>query len=424
MIIPENGRVVVIDDDATEYTPLIRALSKKGVPLSLYTERREDLPRKPLSGIRIVFLDIVLGTDGQPLNTQISTVKNIFNAIVDESTKNGPYILVAWTKHNDSTYINAIKQALSDSKRMPTHFIDLEKNQCKDNNGEFDINKIEDKIKKALQKTKSFRLFTLWENFLHNAGSKTVNEFSSFYDLDSDWDNNISIIFSHLAKAYSGTKSMSTGSKQITKSALLAFNNAFMDTLENQIKGNLIASINFKTTPITPIVQAKINNKLLLLFDKNIKYAQPGNIYGLSNKIGKKPDLNELFQDNKLDTYPEKNDLISNIKYIFLEVSPSCDYAQEKLRIHRCLAGVLWPFDHAKKIKKYADFLYKTPSLEMNNKLYVIVFDLRYFFSMPIQKLRNKKALFRLRRDLLIDIQSGISKHINRPGILSLSDIK
>ena len=58
MNISQSGRVVVIDDNKKEAYPLIETLSKKGIPSTYFSSEIEQLPDKPLSGIRIVFLDI------------------------------------------------------------------------------------------------------------------------------------------------------------------------------------------------------------------------------------------------------------------------------------------------------------------------------------------------------------------------------
>jgi len=417
MRIPENGRVVVIDDKVEEGLPLTIALSKNKIPTIYYSGKLEELPSKPLVGIRIVFLDIVLGTDGQPRKTQLATAVNIFKRIINKN--NGPYLLIAWTKHPE--YISAIKTELADIP--PILLLDMEKSNCRDTNGNFDIKKIERKIKTALRNLKAFHLFVLWESLLHKAAGDIVNDFSSFYSNDSEWDNNTSSIFFHLARAYLGEKADFLKDKEIIKNALLTMNSAFIDTIENEIRNYRFSFENINKNDIANDVRARINKKLLLYFERNLVSAEPGNVYKSSRKLGGHLNVGELFSDNKLDTYLQKADLISKAKFIFLEVSPPCDYAQNNLRIHRCLWGVMWPIEHAKKIKK-GDFIYTTPLLEIDGKFYKLVFNMRYLMSMPIRDLQNKKALFRIRHDMLTDIQSHMARHVNRPGIVSVNEKK
>ncbi len=415
MNIPENGRVVIIDDKFEEEgLPLIKALTKINVPTLYFTGNLEELPRGPLKGVRIIFLDIVLGTDGQPPKTQVSTAAHVMKKIIDIT--NGPYLLVAWTKHEE--HLGNIKDALKD--RPPICVLDLEKSSCKNKNGSFSIAKIEKKIKSELRKVASFHIFVLWENLLHKAAGEVVNDFSGFYQKDSQWDEKMSTVFFQLAKAYTGKNIEMMKNKDIVKDALLAFNGVFIDTLENKIKNDRMDHLNVITHgSISPAIRANINKKLLLFFNNPIVKPEPGNIYEVTTKLGVKLDLNEIFNENKLSSYPQKDDLISKIKYILLESSPSCDFAQNNLRVHRCLVGVMWPYEHENKIKK-GDFIYTTTVLEANGNLYRFVFNLRYLISIPIQKLKNRKALCRFRHDLLVDVQAHIARHINRPGIISV----
>ena len=127
-------------------------------------------------------------------------------------------------------------------------------------------------------------------------------------------------------------------------------------------------------------------------------------------------DVPELF-NGKMDQYERKDELLSRIKHIFLEVSPYCDYAQNKWKMSRLLSGMLWPFDFDRKIKK-ADFVYKPPVILWDDQLWRIVFDLRHFTSIVFDRLKDKTPLFRVRHELLVDIQSRLATHVSRPGVM------
>ena len=108
--------------------------------------------------------------------------------------------------------------------------------------------------------------------------------------------------------------------------------------------------------------------------------------------------------------------------YVLFEVSPYCDYTQNKWKIHRLLAGLIWPVEFQKLIKK-ADYIYATPLFHMENikcKYGKIIFDLRYLKSFSFEELSKRKILFRMRHPLLVDVQTYLAKHINRPGIISV----
>jgi hypothetical protein len=145
------------------------------------------------------------------------------------------------------------------------------------------------------------------------------------------------------------------------------------------------------------------------------KKSLPGNIYKWENQV----KINDLFNGD-IDSYPQKNSFLEKLKYILLEVSPSCDYAQDKWKLHRVILGVMWPENDLKKIKKTADYIYFSPIFEVEGKIYKFVFDLRYLTTLSFGELKDKEPALRIRHDLLIDIQSKVAGHINRPGVICL----
>ncbi len=411
MNIPKNGRIVVIDDEyEKEALPLIEALSKNGVSAMYFTGEQEKLPPEPLSGVRIVFLDIVLaGTEGLDDKTKISTIIGVLSKIIGK--KNQSYLIIAWTKHD-----KLIKRLKNNLKENPPIFIlNLEKSECKDSQGNYEISKIEKKLKKELKKAGVFQLFIIWENLVHKSTGKIVNDFSSFYPLDGNWDSNMCGVFQKLARAYAGKQLEDGDTDKLIKDALFTFNGTFLDTLENEISNKKIEGLKINdSNNVNDDIAAQINSKLHLI-SQPPKNSVPGNIYEWENQV----NINDLF-DGDINLYPQKNNFLMKLKYILLEVSPSCDYAQDKWKLHRVLHGLMWPENDFKKIKKKADYIYTSPIFKVDNKIYKFVFDLRYLTTLSLDELKDKDPVLRIRHDLLVDIQSKIAGHINRPGVICL----
>ena len=114
------------------------------------------------------------------------------------------------------------------------------------------------------------------------------------------------------------------------------------------------------------------------------------------------------------------NQLMGEVKHILIEVSPSCDYAQKRRRLCRVVAGVLWPEEYCNRIKKHTEYIFKSPIIKYENKLYRIVLDLRLFTSLPETTLESLEVLFRIRRQLHVEIQSHLARHVNRLGLMYL----
>ena len=410
MNIPKNGRIVVIDDEyEKEALPLIEALSKNGVSAMYFTGNQEKLPPEPLSGVRIVFLDIVLaGTEGQDDKTKISTIIGVVSKIIGKDNKS--YLIIAWTKHDE--LIEGLKNNLKENP--PIFILNLEKSECKDSQGNYEISKIEEKLKKELEKAGVFHLFIIWENLVHKSAGKIVNDFSSFYPLDDNWDSNMCGVFQKLARAYAGKQLKDGETDKLIKDAFLTFNGTFLDTLENEISNKKIEGLKIKdSNNVNNDIVAQINSSLHLILQL-LKNSVPGNIYEWEKRV----KINDLF-DSDINLYPQKDSFFKKLKYVLLEVSPSCDYAQDKWKLHRVLHGLMWPENDFNKIKK-ADYIYTSPIFKVGDKIYKFVFDLRYLTTLLFDELTDKDPVLRIRHDLLVDIQSKIAGHINRPGVMCL----
>ena len=128
--------------------------------------------------------------------------------------------------------------------------------------------------------------------------------------------------------------------------------------------------------------------------------------------------IDDLF-NGSFAKFKDRSNFLKTKEYVYLEVSPVCDYAQDKWIACRLLSGILWPLKYKKKVKQ-ADYIYKSPVIEFKNKLFYLVFDFRSFTSVRISVLKTVKPIFRIRKSLLVDIQCRLSRHINRPGVVSI----
>jgi len=435
LVLPLNGRVVIIDDNKDEAIPLMNVLSKHHIPFTYFDGNEDTLPEKPIDNIRIIFLDIVL-VDGMDDKSKISTIINVLNNILGENSN--PYIIIAWTKHSD--LIDEVKDKLS---LKPLLTLNLEKIECKEGN-EFDIEKINIKLLKAINNFGALRFFLDWENIVHESSGRTVNEICSIITRDDNWNQNINYILRMLAEAYAGKQA----DNNFDLNAMLAINNLLLDIIENRIhntKNDESSFINNQTVNLTDInrIIGELNRRLLIANELN-KSAIPGNVYEDSEqmKIYDLCDENsvlELFakdkglkKENIIDENQKikkefKKEYVNSFKKlraeikgqtqnIFIEVSPYCDYAQKKWKFHRILPGVIWPEQYENILKK-ADYIYRTPLFLINDQLCYFVFDLHYLSSITFDRLNDKTSLYRFRKELLVDIQSKIAGHINRPGI-------
>lgn len=402
MNLPTNGKVIVVDDTLTEAIPLINVLSKEGVAVQYFDGELDNLPDKPIYGTRLVFLDIELGTGGQDNKSKAAKVISVLSRVV--GTAPNPYVIIAWTKHVE--VVEIIKQGLG--AMSPILFLTMEKYECKDAEGNFSFQLIKQSIEEELKTFGCFHLFLSWENTAANAASETVNNAFSFFPLDQDWDNKMQNVIYNLAKAYSGKQL----SDDIVLSSLITFNSVFADTLEKDIRSNIsnfttIGELRFEDKRrLDKTIMAKINSNILLSA-VNDKVIVPGNLYSVTSSP---INLEEMFESTPAQ----------QVDNIYIEVSPTCDYAQQKWRLARILPGVLISKSDLGRLKN-TDYLINTPLLFLKDRECHIVCDLRLLDSVKFEELEGLPLISRLRHMLLVDVQSYISKHISRPGYLSLA---
>lgn len=448
-IYPVNGSVVIVDDQIEEALPLMMALSKLDISYKYFSGKLDYLPEQPLSNVKIIFLDIQLeGMEGvQNDRTKLSTLANVINRIAGKNCL--PYLIIAWTKHQE--LVNDLNNYLENNK--PLLVLAITKDEVK-KNGEFDIEEIRKKLEEEIRKSSSFQFFLIWQNMVNFSSIKVVNEIASIYSFNGEWDNNIKNILKLLAEAYAGKQA----ENDMLKNAMMCFNNLYLDIIEN----NILSGI-----PDFPIdiqemnnlnddeVKGELNRRLLISFEKSNSVV-PGNIYE-ENDCFKFIKLNpqDIFQmvdvefKKKLEEClkrVESGDCDEEIKHafkifkkqmieccskpnfeyednkfslVFLEISPFCDYAQKKWKMHRLLPGIVWPIEYERNLKR-ANYIYKTPLFRINKKLLFYVFDIRYLTSLPLESLNNVNSNLRFRKELLNDIQAKIATHINRPGLTSV----
>jgi hypothetical protein len=88
MILPENGSVVIIDDQTSEAMPIIAALSKNGIASTYYRGFKEDeLPIVPLKAVRLAILDLQLFEGVTDSHTISANLLGVLKKIISEERK-------------------------------------------------------------------------------------------------------------------------------------------------------------------------------------------------------------------------------------------------------------------------------------------------------------------------------------------------
>lgn len=424
MSFPINGRVIIVDDKLDQGLPLIKALSKRGIAFKYFTGLSvEELPIVPLKYISIIFLDIILGTEGQSPKNKISKAIAVLRKIKDFSQPS-PYILIVWTR--EKAIIQPLIEGLGSNK--PLFWIDLEKYECYNDEGQIDFKIIEAKLEKKLSEIKSQEFFILWENHVLRSSAFVSDIIQNVLDEPSEWDKRVRSIFYNLAAISLGKDIQNKPDEYILKQAFKIFNKLFMDTLESNIERDSslkpLQCFSDIKKDIDDKTKATINTKLLLSDEVNNRI-EPGNIYFLdSNKYS--INIFELFERHQ--HFEFEREVTEKIIYILIETTPICDYVQGKWKKTRLIPGIFIPAQYvgkkptSKLLKiKTSENIYGSPLLYVKNEIVYLVLDISLYFSLSKSTRVLKKTDYRCRHDFFIDIQSKVVRHINRPGITYLN---
>jgi hypothetical protein len=427
MLLPNNGRIVIVDDNISEAQPLINILSKKRIPFNYYSGTRiTDFPDQiDENKLRVLFLDLNIFELNQDPKTVISSIDAILKAIIPDNPN--PYLLVIWSKQKDE-YRTALEDHFVHNipQKIPAKIIFLRKVNYFDYiDGSWQpqtdcIQKIETDLNQELEGISLLRNLINWENIVHEKAAETINEFSAFYPIDINWDKNTKAVIHRLAKAVIGNDDLSSCSdEQKLAKAFISINSFLSDKIENEVEEltlGSIANVNENGITIPHSIIASINSKLHLSQKRfTVNNFEQGNIYFLPNQ----DNLIERILWNKKFKQPIRTPMLASIpQLIQLDLTPVCDYSQDKEYV-RTIFGVVLNNAFYTDCNNKGLIYYQTPVLQINNQEKFILFDFRFIKTVVKQDIiaRNIIPNFKLRREICTDLQSQLANQINRPGI-------
>ncbi|MCF8292517.1 MAG: hypothetical protein K9I70_01790 [Chitinophagaceae bacterium] len=434
MNLPINGRVAIIDDQINHAEPLMKILSQRQIPFTYFSGEYDFLPTEAQNDFRILFLDINLIDNGEHKDAVIkSKLLPVLKSIIAKD--NYPYILIYWSRHQNRRDKNLIEKQIFQNElkdRKPIAFLSAIKSDyfkldgtATDDFGE-KINHLFETINTLISNHHAFGYLLNWENKVHISADKSLEELFSSNVLHLDWSNNANYIINSLGLSFAGKYYSSQNAEEKIKSSYNALNIVFTDALENTInKSNVHNAKKLKVAGSHKNLATVNNiNKKLLVSDETEPMGYSGSVIEISHSKYAK-DFENMLNVNLNDTGKKKTaDIIKTYRKIWINVTPLCDSVQGKVIFHRLIRGLLvLSFKDIKKSFNNSEAFFISPSFTYENKDYVLILDFRQFFTVDqIGKSRYRKPLFRVRQQLLSEIQSKLSRHISRQGVLFLEN--
>lgn len=420
-----TSRVLVIDDKPLEAIPILTALGEAGVGcIYVKGDKFEELP-KNIDGIRLVFLDMRLAEGGRQRDT-LSKTLNVLKTCVSINTM--PLVVVCWTRHPED--VKAFKAAAENEFPGLKHGVVLSMPKPSTTSPDKWKN-IRTKIKRMLKKYEASGLIWRWENVLHGAAtdtSQTLAEVSArivgYNPKVTEWQEGMFSVCRELVRADTGEMS---NKKAVSNALFRMMNELAVDRIHHAILKRPLPCadklIPHKDSDLELEDTSRLNQMILVDPVTNEDTSiEPGFIYvqsrGTRKCLFKKLGIGVKLIKNNIT----KDKIDGSVVPILIEISPACDFAQNKRPVCTFIAGLLVSAesDSIKRTEGHRDVFgpVTIPKYKGTKKI-VVAKRLVYACSLKPEDISNH-PICRLRSNALIELQVKTAIYKARPGAICL----
>lgn len=399
-------RAVVLDDLEDEALSLMKAFSRMGIPSAhFHPDDLEDLDEddaKRPTGVRLLGLDLDLLREGT------TNVKNAVGSIIRllrPVTQNGPFGLIIWSNHPDED--EPISQAIE--KYCKEHKPNF-KVYCSKSDATKDPDQLKETIIEKIKEDPSLYDLLAWESLSDRSASDAVREIANLATTGG-----LPAILTALANGVVGEKC--TSEERRLRGIHEALAQIQLDIIE-QAPLPTPLSTGASEANLSLQVRAELNSRLLLATPS--RKIAPGSIYLVEDwnryneprvTFDRKKDLWLVHLTDGLKK-PEK--LSTSIPF-FMEVTPACDFAQEKNYGYRLMTGILYPDE----VKCTAPYLKCIGPILYDKKPHTMVLYSKAIYAVARED-RFPEPKLRVRQAPLKDTQVWLSGMAARAGFISV----
>jgi hypothetical protein len=171
---------------------------------------------------------------------------------------------------------------------------------------------------------------------------------------------------------------------------------------------------------------------MLHLASNHLEKFSPGNLYLLGNRNRSLfPAFKEMLRkslngDDEAARGRNLELVVQHGRQCGIEITPVCDYAQDKMGLSRVIVGFLLPHEHKKLVKRaeslktIGPFYFGGDAMPVG--VYNLYLDSRYVAAAEPKSVKRLRAIARVRVQLLADIQFWASYQAARQGVILLPD--
>jgi hypothetical protein len=360
-------------------------------------------------------------------------------------TDNGPFGVLIWTKHPDQKETFARFMFERSELPKPVFVVMLKKADFIVGSGaakrRFSINKLSTEVVKVLAETSPLEFMQVWEGSAFRAATNVTNTLAELSKSTADnldqwkrqWHDETLKLLLVISRAQAEAHHTRENCIPSLFLALNPLHSDRMDALVKEGSRELFRHIDqiMGSTGSSAIERRAKVNSMLHLASNDLDKFSPGNLY---IPAGRRPSIFPAFKDmlrNSIngDEAAQQGNLelvIRHGRQCGIEITPACDYAQDKMGLSRVIIGFVLPHEHKKLVKK-ADFLKPTGPFYLDGEgtppgAYNLYVDSRYVIAAEPKAVKQLRATARVRPQLLADMQFWASYQAARQGVMLLSD--
>jgi hypothetical protein len=450
--------VCLVDDEEADYRPMLKALQNLHISC-LHFEGNDltQLPDTPFDSLRIVFTDLhLISSLGK---TGASHTANVFRRLVSVDTT--PVVVVIWSKFSDETTHEPsepvddqptdealFRQTLIEAEpkfkgrlifvRMPKPKL----SEGRPQDGEW-IEQLRLQIQNVLENQDGVKALWAWESLVNQCGrdvSARLTALScSTAHADCEWALNAELrkMMQKLCAAQSeGDLSVQTAPRHLT--SVLA--QLLVDELEHKAPNPLGEQADWLATKFMGTSQVNLNAKLntLLMTAHTLPDPAPylpGVVYKITNEaafataFGSEVKTLRAVCFSDKPTHAKWAEWDAGVVPVLIELSPTCDVANDNRTTASLVAGLLVP-SSVQKLAHKNDAWSKTASFMLRSststgvvedKEVALVFCARYKLTLPVvAKVAWLDPLFRMRELHTTQLRNWLAGQAARVGLVTL----
>ena len=452
----QTARALVVDNDFGEAQPVILALSRLRIG-SVYLNGDVELVEGNdcFRGIRLALVDMDLVGDGgaSPEELGVHAADYLAEAL---SPDNGMLAVLIWTKNEDAAghFLAHLRVRLCGSVVLSIGTMTKPASVPVGESGPQGeaAEEIVDQVTEQLRAAAGMHLLWQWEQLTHDAVSASSENLIEVVRKESGVDlTNIASVATGLVNCFgllasAARERRAANGREAATHAFLGMlpiledgaeqSSDRLDQIEENALGALLIAVSDPKILRDRSLEARARfgrlNRMVHVsrWREEVTPLLPGNVYKLTKEFAGVLGLNveRLFSSLVGEAY--KAD-VGNTEpmLVIAEVSPACDYAQNKVDVPRVLGGVLIPTEKLNKVQSH-DYIYRSFGVfhfdaeeisGMSEGSYHFALNARFFTGVSIERLMERRSLFRIRRNTLVDIQAWLSRYGNRPGVITIA---